>query len=783
MVYCLDSSKGHQPVVSHSDSMEDDEPSVEQYLIPTRNNIARHYNRKDDNLDAISPAVSEIIDADGDLIEVSCEEDSSRGKEDDQQNTEDNDEDEDDWDIDDPVFEQRIYDSPRLFTEDYDIFPSDYVRSLFCKSDKQRWEQISAQAGPHRQDGSSLTIRRTMTPLAIKFGIVPRYAASRVRTIFLWLDHKEDILPQWLDVIATLFTNLEHLSIHQDVFEGEEEIEVSARMRRLYVLYRLPDLKSIDGIPVTRAERALARPASPNGERVQRLGWANKKSKSSLLDDDEDEDDDDEPSDMEEAVHHIQANELIGNQTAVAMTLERSGSRLLATNVSILHDAPNNQIKEVDQVQSMDEDDSLDGEKIVDLINSVSLSHSGEDREDPCSHSREEDDQHGIYPAPAYSQHSRSSALHETATKGAIYGAITPPGSQTSKRKSIPAPSRTSRTREQHEECSVKSSRTSSQSQRTLLSQSSTVDTLELVSVVSSHHEWTAACGVLSFHRSDRSCAPRLRLNFCGRGTRKRIAEDSKETTSESSKPSKTEILRVKFNGKGDNIMSGSHQTRLENLHGTSKHSGDDFAMKSPSQEKNSVSSQESSMLDVQQNSDKSSPSENQKLPPSKSLSSPFPMQFRERTSSLRISTDEAQLTVKKADLNVIPSSPRARSLIQMDTITQPMIGPVSPPRKKTISAGRQCITTPTKLGLPPPRPGTVRRRVVAASLLQKVPDSQERKQARRARRIERRKRAFQETARSTSVLDDLDDDTEDDSSSDDDVHLEDTSAHEGSEW
>jgi len=45
------------------------------------------------------------------------------------------------------------------------------------------------------------------------------------------------------------------------------------RLRRLYVMYRLPNLKTIDGTPVTSTERRLARPNDPNGQRVKMADW------------------------------------------------------------------------------------------------------------------------------------------------------------------------------------------------------------------------------------------------------------------------------------------------------------------------------------------------------------------------------------------------------------------------------------------------------------------------------------------------------------------------------
>lgn len=779
------------PGVSTSESTDDEyEHEMPRYELPPRNNIARQYNRKnDDDSMASSPVFSEVLHADdddddeNDTPRFHHTDDGSKGGQSDKKGTDNqgDEDDEDEWGIiDDPVFEQRIYDSPRLFTDDNEIFPSRFSRALLCMNDNQRWEEVSAQAGSHRQDGSTFTIRRTMTPTAVKYGMLPRYAASRVRTIFLWLDLQQDILPQWLDVLATLFTKLEHLTILQDAFEGEEEIEVSARMRRLYILYRLPDLKSIDGATVTRRERALARPSSPNGERVTAKDWTGKESKSSLLDDEEEEDEEEDESNvgMKDVELEISENDLSDHpkETAIRQHVPENSGISVAGN------------DHHDDIESTDDDDSLDGEQVADLINAVSLSLSGEEREDLCSISRDECDYPGIRPAPGYSHHSTRTALHEINKADDSQNLPTPSTRQTTHDwKSIPAPSKTSTIRELRNGQKVNKRHSSSQSQLDLLSQANTMDTLELISVVSSHHEWSATCGVLSFHRSDRSCAPRVQLNFCGRGDRKRIADNKKQENNDRN------LSRFKIDKPVQAVVGTSGSTlekasRTASWQKPSRDNNNDRGNVSliPNDQDQSSSPAEGLTPKMQGQADASSRGQNLKLPPSQSLSSPFPMQFRDRALSLRISTAEMELN--KPIQSVVPSSPRARSSMSMDTITQPIalpfIGPSSPPRKKSVSAVRQAMATSRKHGLPPPCPGTVRRKVVAASLLQRGLDSDERKQSRQARRAERRKRAFQETARSTSVMDDLDDETEDDSSSDGEaLECDFCSTHEGSVW
>lgn len=764
--------------------MEDDKDEEEilgPYELPTRNNIARRYHRKDDTTTMEQ--------------EEEQEEEPSRRNEGDEtmvvaRNVNDNDDEEEDWDDseDDPIFQQRIYESPRLIADDSEIFPPSDCHAILYHDYRQRWETIAQQAGPHRQDGTSLVIPRRMSPRSFQKGIMAQYVATRVKRLSLWLDHTEDILPQWLDVIAQLFPNLEHLALSQDMFYGEEEIEVSARMRRLYILYRLPGLLSIDDAEVTRTERNLARPSTPNGERVKRDDWMNKKS--SLLDEEEEEFDDEEF--VASTPRDIHTSESIGDRTATELGAELAH---LTQQIAVIHDDDNDQGTMQKVKNSISMDDSLDGERLLDLVStSVSSSQSGEQREDLCSSDKREQE--------SYDQHQQappSFALHEDMS---MRDAETLPNASAlesnSRRKSVVAPSRFMGTRHHHDDQIMNTARNI---QRDLLTKPSTADdTLDLVSVASSHHEWSAACGVLSFRSG---CTPKLRLNFCGRGNRlKRIAANNNknDVVPVSNKKESSESMHAKQQQPQPRGNDGSPSSR------TSQNA----SVRSPLRDHHDATGvyRESSPLRQPLLNARSA---NQKLPPSKSLSSPFPMQFRERTSSLRISTAENDLTAKDDEQEatvVVPSSPRAKGSIAMDTITKPMTltvlnQPSSPPRKKTApgmimaaSSSGNNSSSSNKSGLPPPCPAP-RRKVGAASLLQRQDSDAlllERKQARRARKMEKRKRLFQEKSRSTSVLDDLMDDDDDSSgsSSDEDgdrlvdmLEIEDnySSIHHASEW
>ena len=150
---------------------------------------------------------------------------------------------------------------------------------------------MSQQAGSHKQDSTVLHVnRRHMTPQVLKAGVPPQ-VANRIKELHLRLDQVEDTLPEWLDVISSKFRELERLYLTR-VDEDEEEdgdydgddgkkkkpkrrsknknADDSQRnqLRRLYILYRLPHLVEIDGIPVTKSERRLARPDDPNGVKM-----------------------------------------------------------------------------------------------------------------------------------------------------------------------------------------------------------------------------------------------------------------------------------------------------------------------------------------------------------------------------------------------------------------------------------------------------------------------------------------------------------------------------------
>lgn len=145
---------------------------------------------------------------------------------------------------------------------------------------KDRWQHMSELAGPHKQDDLTLKFDRPIAPMAFKSG-VPSQVAARIETLHI---ATQSNLPEWLDVLSSTCFALQHLYLHlvpplspvhsHDRHDSGSPIShEAARMQRLYILYRLPDLKSIDGDEVTDLERQLARPDTPNGERVNPREW------------------------------------------------------------------------------------------------------------------------------------------------------------------------------------------------------------------------------------------------------------------------------------------------------------------------------------------------------------------------------------------------------------------------------------------------------------------------------------------------------------------------------
>ena len=439
------------------------------------------------------------------------------------------------------TIEKLIYRSPRCTTEDGELFP---VAPSRYESSIKRWAAISQQAGPHQQDGSVLTLSSRMTPEALRLGMT-KHVASRVLSLNLSLNHKKDILPNWLDVIAILFVNLKHITIAEDITPDDDEVAVSSRMRRLYILYRLPYLKSIDETPVTTEERKIARPDDPNGEPIDRDDWLGN---DSLLDVEEE----DEEADTE-----------IGAPSIVASASEEL-DELVA------------------RISGEDPEDALAGECLVEEFQ-VSSSGPGEQREDksssnPSSLVNRESDVRVKIEEKSLKTHNDIESV-EVDLCGAVRSIL-----------------QRERPRIQIEV-----------NTDPLTNIVSTGDNVEFVSIASTPHpqDWTEACGVLGF-RGDRVCAPSLQFAFGGNERKSLVGEDDMSVRNKAKK-----ALRENYKKQNTPPPIKTPQAIC-----------DACVCKGP------LKFFSDAAAEVENRSQQSA---NEKCSPSKSLSSPFPLQFRER--------------------------------------------------------------------------------------------------------------------------------------------------------
>ena len=195
--------------------------------------------------------------------------------------------------------QKLCFESPRLEKTDSQLFPA--TNSSNGADPTKQWQSVTEQAGQHQQDGSVLFLRPSInSPQVLKCGVTTQ-AAARVKELHAKVTGNN--MPEWMDAIANKFPNLEHLHLAQRTDEerenevrksvrttrvssilesvsedlDEEEIRLAAehsdRLKRLYILYRIPDLISIDGARVTTEERRLAKPNDPNGHKVDANEW------------------------------------------------------------------------------------------------------------------------------------------------------------------------------------------------------------------------------------------------------------------------------------------------------------------------------------------------------------------------------------------------------------------------------------------------------------------------------------------------------------------------------
>lgn len=196
-----------------------------------------------------------------------------------------------------------VYESPRLDTPDALLFPASH--SALLRNHEARWRYMSALAGHHRQDATVFRVntQRVATPVALQAGMM-KQSALRVTSLHLPVlsdefEPEKDVVAElaaWLDAIVMTFPNLQHLFLQQNggaaSLRGSSVVDVpdtvsspcetdkyavadtiatpasttlintdETAVRRLYIIYRIPRLETLDGTTVTEQERRLARPS------------------------------------------------------------------------------------------------------------------------------------------------------------------------------------------------------------------------------------------------------------------------------------------------------------------------------------------------------------------------------------------------------------------------------------------------------------------------------------------------------------------------------------------
>ena len=201
----------------------------------------------------------------------------------------------------------RIKHSPLI---DAPSTPNPNAKDSRLITPQDRWKAMSALAGSHKQSLEVLDLsNRSLPAQALKYG-VPRKTAESV-TVLRYDgnlvgegDDGTNDLPAFLDIVVQLFPRLQHLSLRNNPcspgnsaspvretklpakvdpkLKSKLDAAIDAanreqrRIQRLYIIYRLPDLLSIDEEPVSDEDRHLARPQRPSGTPVKKDQWLTK---------------------------------------------------------------------------------------------------------------------------------------------------------------------------------------------------------------------------------------------------------------------------------------------------------------------------------------------------------------------------------------------------------------------------------------------------------------------------------------------------------------------------
>lgn len=700
-----------------------------------------------------------------------------------------------------------IFTSPRVISSDEDLFPSNHA---LYKESNDRWQQISNQAGSHRQDGTVMNIgRRPSTAIAFRKGMIG-CAAVRVRSLNLWLDHEKDNLPDWLEMIREVFVNLEHLTLTEDVFPGEDELAVSARMRRLYVLSILLNLKSIDDMAVTPKEREMANPGgssdqfklnqdelqSQRSESINKNGVQDIDSKitSILVSTDTD-------SVGSSRVNGIELEFLAEkfqdmNHTHTGTTA--SCSPTTSSETTITADDTNVHSRITSIPVSIDKDsegssrvNGIEVEFLAEKFRDVNHTQTGTTASSsPTTNSEniitgDDTDDHFMFEEedmlmraafwdknitvpPTSSMETTfhnsygckndtdSEILKQVVSTKNEYVDLTHRFDDTSMES---APTRSTTHHDQNTVCNVQSRNKDNHSDddmrkeliraRVRAFHNDSNNSIELVSVASTDLEWPAACGFLNF-RKDKTCAPKIPFSA---GDAKATAHDTQKQACQESMTSLRDKEREK---EKSNLEAFSPQACTP----VQRQSKVIVSVSTPqvgcclilnddpcSTSKFSFPTTGQHVSTTKRSSHVKSA--NQKIPPSKSLSSPFPIQFRERQKPSCTTTTTTNLIVNTSDSINCGSrkvQPRREScLIQNEfkTVDSPLLAITfsASSRKAVFLASK----TAKRGDLPAPCPFEKIRHKAAADYKSKQQKSR------------RRNQRHVNNARSTSVMD-LDD-------------------------
>lgn len=176
-----------------------------------------------------------------------------------------------------------------------------------------RWKFQSHVAKNHAQNPYHLDLsHRYFSISVLPYGIPPHIASTLTHFTYNADSFGEHELPFFLDTISKLFPNLSNLVLlteSSNVYNGEKSInrhhqrtdtnnadkqqslsgidqdrkqenEVQKScIKRLYILFRLPNLLCLNSIPVTNEEREMARPSCASSQRVNNVNeWLTSKS-------------------------------------------------------------------------------------------------------------------------------------------------------------------------------------------------------------------------------------------------------------------------------------------------------------------------------------------------------------------------------------------------------------------------------------------------------------------------------------------------------------------------